>query len=66
MVKSLSNDAMQMSDQLDEQKEQDLKWIVIQKWNDDNTLIHLLWMTSDQVENWIQFSDCVINNITHK
>ena len=23
-------------------------------------------MTSEQVENWIQFSDCVINDITHK
>ena len=23
-------------------------------------------MTSEQVENWIQFSNCVINDITHK
>jgi hypothetical protein len=23
-------------------------------------------MTPEQVKNWIQFSDCVINNITHK
>ncbi|EXX63008.1 protein FAR1-RELATED SEQUENCE 5-like [Rhizophagus irregularis DAOM 181602=DAOM 197198] len=29
-------------------------------------LTHLLWMTLEQVESWIQFSDCVINDITHK
>ncbi|CAG8487067.1 7737_t:CDS:1, partial [Dentiscutata heterogama] len=23
-------------------------------------------MTPKQVENWIQFSDCVINDVTHK
>ncbi len=23
-------------------------------------------MTPEQVENWIQFSDCVLNDVTHK
>ncbi|PKB93401.1 hypothetical protein RhiirA5_441376 [Rhizophagus irregularis] len=50
-VKSLSNDAAQMSDWLDEQKEQDSRWIIARKWDDDNTLTHLLWMTPEQVES---------------
>jgi hypothetical protein len=29
-------------------------------------LTHLLWMTLEQVENWIQFSNYIINDITHK
>lgn len=65
-AKSLSNDAAQMSDWLDKQKERDSRWVVARGWDDDNTLTHLLWMTPEQVENWIQFSDCVINDITHK
>jgi len=66
MAKSLSNDAAQMSDWLDRQKEEDPRWVVIRGWNDDNTLTHLMWMTPGQVENWIQFSDYVINDVTHK
>ena len=65
-TKSLSNDAAQMSDWLDEQKRRDSRWIVVRGWDDDNALTHLLWMTPEQVENWIQFSDCVINDVTHK
>src|ERR1043165_5000380 len=63
-TKSLSNDAAQMSNWLDEQKKKDSRWIVARGWDDDNTLTHLLWMMPEQVENWIQFSDCVINDIT--
>ena len=55
-----------MSDWLDKQKERDSRWVVARGWDDDNTLTHLIWMTPEQVENWIQFSDCVINDITHK
>lgn len=65
-AKSLSNDAAKMSDWLDEQKEKDPRWIVARGWDDDNTLTHLMWMTPEQVENWIQFSDCVVNDVTHK
>ena len=65
-MKSLSNDAAKMSDWLDEQKERDSRWVIARGWDDDNTLTHLIWMTPEQVENWIQFSDCVINDITHK
>jgi len=64
--KSLSNDAAQVSDWLDKQKEQDPRWVVARNWDDDNTLTHLMWMTPKQVEDWIQFSDCVINDVTHK
>jgi MULE transposase domain len=65
-TKSLSNDAAKMSNWLDEQKEKDSRWVVARGWDDDNTLTHLVWMTPGQVENWIQFSDCVINDVTHK
>jgi len=65
-AKSLSNDTAQVSDWLDQQKEKDPRWVVTRGWDDDNCLTHLLWMTPEQVENWIQFSDCVLNDITHK
>ena len=65
-AKSLSNDAALMSNWLDEQKEKDSRWIVARGWDDDNTLTHLVWITPEQMEHWIQFSDCVINNVTHK
>ena len=65
-TKSLSNDAAQMSNWLDEQKKGDSRWVISRGWDDDNTLTHLVWMTPEQVENWIQFSDCVINDVTHK
>ncbi|GES96474.1 protein FAR1-related sequence 11-like isoform X1 [Rhizophagus clarus] len=61
-AKSLFNNAAQMSDWLDQQKKKDSRWIVARGWNDDNALIHLLWMTPKQVENWIQFFDCVLND----
>ncbi|CAG8768049.1 1733_t:CDS:2, partial [Gigaspora rosea] len=31
-----------------------------------NTLMHLFWMTPNQIENWIQYSNCVLNDITYK
>ena len=52
-TKSLSNDAARMSDWLDEQKAKDSRWIVARGWDEDNTLIHLVWMTPGQVEDWI-------------
>ncbi|CAG8667944.1 2359_t:CDS:2, partial [Ambispora gerdemannii] len=64
--KSLSNDAAQISNWLDQQKELDSRWFVVRGWDDDNALTHLLWMTPEQIENWIQYSDCVLNDITHK
>ncbi|CAG8568017.1 635_t:CDS:2 [Gigaspora rosea] len=65
-TKSLLNDAAQMSDWLDLQKEKDPRWVIARGWDEDNALTHLTWMTPDQVENWIKFSDCVVNDITHK
>ncbi|CAG8795668.1 3116_t:CDS:2 [Gigaspora margarita] len=65
-AKSLSNDAAQMSNWLDMQKEKDTRWVVARGWDDDNALTHLLWMKPEQVENWIKFSDSVINDVTHK
>jgi hypothetical protein len=64
--KSLSNDASKLSNWLDDQKESDSRWVVVRGWDEDNTLTKLLWMTPEQVENWIQFSDCVLNDVTHK
>ncbi|CAB5388078.1 unnamed protein product [Rhizophagus irregularis] len=55
--KSLSNDAAQISNWLDLRKEMDSRWIVIQKWDNDNTLTYLFWMTPSQVENWTRYSD---------
>ena len=40
--------------------------MVVRGWDDDDTLTYLLWMTPGQVENWIQYSDCVLNDIIHK
>ncbi|CAG8812773.1 8226_t:CDS:2, partial [Gigaspora margarita] len=40
--------------------------IVIRGWDENNTLMHLFWITPNQIENWIQYSDCVLNDITHK
>ncbi|CAG8448312.1 8039_t:CDS:2 [Cetraspora pellucida] len=64
--KLLSNDAALMSNWLDGQKEIDSWWVVIRGLDEDNSLTKLLWMTPEQVENWIQFSDCVLNDVTHK
>ncbi|CAB5383505.1 unnamed protein product [Rhizophagus irregularis] len=64
--KSLSNDAAQISNWLDNKKEKDFRWVVIRGWDDDNTLTYLFWMTPVQVENWVRYSDCVINDTTHK
>ncbi|CAB4417730.1 unnamed protein product [Rhizophagus irregularis] len=64
--KSLLNDAALMSNWLDHQKECDSRWVIVRGWDDDNTLTRLLWMTPEQVDNWIQFSDCVLNDVTHK
>ena len=64
--KSLSNDAAKVSDWLDLQKEKDSRWVVARGWDSDNTLTHLFWMTPAQVENWIKYSDCVLNDVTHK
>ena len=41
-AKSLSNDAAQVSDWLDQQKEKDPRWVVTRGWDDDNCLTYLL------------------------
>jgi hypothetical protein len=40
--KSLSNDAAQISNWLDHEKEKDPRWIVSRGWDDENTLTYLL------------------------
>ncbi|CAG8541922.1 19531_t:CDS:2, partial [Gigaspora rosea] len=65
-TKALLNDAATMSNWIDEQKKEDSRWIVARDWDDDNTLTCLFWMTPSQVENWIQYSDCILNDVTHK
>ncbi|CAG8764316.1 23057_t:CDS:2, partial [Gigaspora margarita] len=47
-AKSLSNDAAQISNWLDQQKKKDPCWIIARGWDDDNTLTHLLWMKPEQ------------------
>ncbi|CAB4408706.1 unnamed protein product [Rhizophagus irregularis] len=55
--KSLSNDAAQISNWLDNEKEKDSRWVVVRGWDDDNTLTYLFWMTPVQVENWMKVSN---------
>ncbi|CAG8568514.1 21690_t:CDS:2 [Gigaspora margarita] len=40
----------------------DIKFMI----NKDNTLTHLFWITSNQIKNWIQYFNCVLNDVTHK
>ncbi|CAG8756272.1 15685_t:CDS:2, partial [Cetraspora pellucida] len=44
----------------------DLYAAITRGWDDDNVLTHLMWMTPEQIENWIKYSDCVLNDTTHK
>ncbi|CAG8574388.1 6369_t:CDS:2, partial [Gigaspora rosea] len=46
----LLNDATQMSNWLDTQKEKDPRWVVARGWDDDNTLTYLMWITPTQSE----------------
>uniref|UniRef100_U9SRF7 MULE transposase domain-containing protein n=1 Tax=Rhizophagus irregularis (strain DAOM 181602 / DAOM 197198 / MUCL 43194) TaxID=747089 RepID=U9SRF7_RHIID len=55
-----------LSNWLDSQKEIDSRWLIFRGWDEDNTLTYLSWMTPYQVENWVKYSDCVINDVTHK
>ncbi len=64
--KLLSNNVAKVSDQLDLQKEKDSRQIVAKGQNSDNILTYLFWITSAQVKNWIKYSDCVLNDVTHK
>ncbi|CAG8760605.1 8023_t:CDS:1, partial [Cetraspora pellucida] len=36
------------------------------EWDNNNVLTHLFWITPMQIKNWIQYSDCVLNDVTHK
>ncbi|PKK58751.1 hypothetical protein RhiirC2_795819 [Rhizophagus irregularis] len=63
---SLLNDAAKLSNWLDSQKEIDSCWLIFRGWDEDNTLTHLSWMMLYQVENWVKYSDCVINDVTYK
>ncbi|CAG8755099.1 571_t:CDS:2, partial [Gigaspora rosea] len=65
-IKALLNDTATMSNWIDKQKKEDSRWIVARDWDDDNTLTRLFWMTPSQVENWIQYSDCILNDVMHK
>ena len=64
--KSLSNNAAQIFDWLDQQKNNDSQWIVAWGQDDNNTLTHLFQMILAQIENWIQYSNCILNNVIHK
>ncbi|CAG8626642.1 13925_t:CDS:2 [Gigaspora rosea] len=62
-TKALLNNAATMSNWIDKQKKEDSRWIVARDWDDDNILTCLFWI---QVENWIQYSNCILNDVTHK
>ncbi|RHZ61837.1 hypothetical protein Glove_345g73 [Diversispora epigaea] len=41
-------------------------WKVAIKFDNNNTLTHLFWMTPSQLELWYQFSDIVVQDVTCK
>ncbi|CAG8545258.1 21070_t:CDS:2, partial [Gigaspora rosea] len=45
---NLTSNTAQVSNWLNKQKEVDSCWIVIHRWDEDNTLTHLFWITPDQ------------------
>ncbi|CAG8777506.1 12533_t:CDS:1, partial [Cetraspora pellucida] len=49
--KSLLNDAAQVSNWLNIQKEHNLRWFIARGWDDDKVLTHWCWMTPMQIKN---------------
>ena len=41
-------------------------WKVAIRFDDNNTLTHLFWMSPSQLELWYQYSDIVIQDVTCK
>ncbi|RHZ73176.1 hypothetical protein Glove_232g96 [Diversispora epigaea] len=64
--KNDSNDAAKLYTKLLENSQNNSMWKVAIKFDDNNTLTHLFWMTPSQVELWYQFSDIVVQDVTCK
>ncbi|RHZ71330.1 hypothetical protein Glove_260g9 [Diversispora epigaea] len=64
--KNDSNDAAKLYTKLLESSLNNPMWKVAIKFDDNNTLTHLFWMTPSQLELWYQFSDIVVQDVTCK
>jgi hypothetical protein len=61
-----SNDAAKLYTRLLESSQNNPMWKVAIKFDDNNTLTHLFWMSPSQLELWYQYSDIVIQDVTCK
>ncbi|CAG8571910.1 3150_t:CDS:2 [Diversispora eburnea] len=64
--KNDSNDAAKLYTKLLENSQNNPMWKVAIKFDDNNTLTYLFWMTPSQLELWFQFSDIVVQDVTCK
>ncbi|RHZ82619.1 hypothetical protein Glove_107g2 [Diversispora epigaea] len=64
--KNDTNDAAKLYTRLLESSLHNPMWKVAIKFDDNNTLTHLFWMSPSQLELWYQFSDIVVQDVTCK
>ncbi|RHZ68917.1 hypothetical protein Glove_292g81 [Diversispora epigaea] len=64
--KNDSNDAVKLYTRLLLSSQKNPMWKVAIKFDDNNTLTHLFWMSPSQLELWYQFSDIVVQDVTCK
>ncbi|RHZ50855.1 hypothetical protein Glove_490g67 [Diversispora epigaea] len=64
--KNDSNDAAKLYTRLLLSSQENPMWKVAIKFDDNNTLTHLFWMSPSQLELWYQFSDIVVQDVTCK
>src|SRR5271154_1880312 len=65
-TKNDSNDAAKLYAKLLESSQNNPIWKVAIKFDDNNTLTHLFWMSPSQIELWYRYSDIVIQDVTCK
>jgi hypothetical protein len=61
-----SNDAARLYTKLLDLSQNNPMWKVAIKFDNNNILIHLFWISPSQLELWYQFSDIVIQDVTCK
>ena len=64
--KDNSNDAARLYTKLLELSQNNPMWKVAIKFDNNNTLTHLFWMSPSQLELWYQYSDIVVQDVTCK
>ncbi|RHZ44033.1 hypothetical protein Glove_772g17 [Diversispora epigaea] len=64
--KNDTNDVAKLYTRLLESSLHNPMWKVAIKFDDNNTLTHLFWMSPSQLELWYQFSDIVVQDVTCK